>query len=203
MEDGKVYYEGESDSELTKGLAALLVTGLSGSTPEEIMAVTPEFITTLGLKATLTPSRNNGFLNMLKRMQRIAFELAGAENQAEADTESSNNTSSPSSETAHDVPEAKASEGDGTVYDTIERKLQAALDPIELTIIDESYQHAGHAGSRGYNGESHFRVEVVSAAFEGKGTVTRHRMVYDTLKDEMRNRIHALALSTKAPSELA
>eukprot|EP00240_Pyramimonas_obovata_P012693 CAMPEP_0118933924 /NCGR_PEP_ID=MMETSP1169-20130426/13032_1 /TAXON_ID=36882 /ORGANISM="Pyramimonas obovata, Strain CCMP722" /LENGTH=235 /DNA_ID=CAMNT_0006876763 /DNA_START=49 /DNA_END=756 /DNA_ORIENTATION=- len=79
MEDGKVYFEAESDSQLTKGLAALLVEGLSGSSPKEILQVTPDFVEMLGLKQSLTPSRNNGFLNMLRLMQKKTLELVVAE----------------------------------------------------------------------------------------------------------------------------
>lgn len=73
--DRRVYFEAESDSSLTKGLAALLVEGLSGASVEEIVKVTPDFIYMLGLKQSLTPSRSNGFLNMLKLMQKRALQL--------------------------------------------------------------------------------------------------------------------------------
>lgn len=78
-EDGKIYWQADSDSQLTKGLAALLVKGLSGCTPQEICSVTPDFIEMLGLKQSLTPSRNNGFLNMLKLMQKKSLALAAAQ----------------------------------------------------------------------------------------------------------------------------
>ena len=70
--DGTVAFEAESDSQLTKGLAALLVRGLSGASPDAITALDPSFIEDLGLQQSLTPSRNNGFLNMLLKMQKIA-----------------------------------------------------------------------------------------------------------------------------------
>jgi hypothetical protein len=58
-----------------QGLAALLVLGLSGCTPGEILAVQPGFIEMLGLKQSLTPSRNNGFLNMFLKMQKLTLGL--------------------------------------------------------------------------------------------------------------------------------
>ena len=73
--DGRVQWAADSDSQLTKGLAALLVNGLSGCTPEEIVRIDPSFIDMLGLTQALTPSRNNGFLNMFKLMQRKSLEL--------------------------------------------------------------------------------------------------------------------------------
>jgi BolA protein len=84
--------------------------------------------------------------------------------------------------------------------ETIERKLTAALSPTCLKIIDESARHQGHAGARP-EGETHFRVEIVAAAFEGRSRLDRHRMVTDLLADELAGQIHALSLRTRAPSE--
>ncbi|KAB2607285.1 sufE-like protein [Pyrus ussuriensis x Pyrus communis] len=73
--DKNVFFEADSDSVLTKGLAALLVGGLSGRQVDEVLRVSPDFAVLLGLQQSLTPSRNNGFVNMLRLMQRKAKEL--------------------------------------------------------------------------------------------------------------------------------
>lgn len=75
LEDGKVWYQGDSDAQLVKGLVALLIEGLGGSTPQEILQVTPDFIEETGLKVSLTPSRANGFYNIFKMMQKKALEF--------------------------------------------------------------------------------------------------------------------------------
>ena len=86
------------------------------------------------------------------------------------------------------------------VRDAIERNLAEALSPIRLEIEDESHRHAGHAGARP-EGESHFRLTVVAAAFQGKTRVERQRMVYAALGELMESDIHALSLATLAPDE--
>ena len=88
----------------------------------------------------------------------------------------------------------------GAVADAIERKIRGALAPTALVIIDDSAKHAGHSGAR-EGGESHFTVEIVSAVFEGKSRVARQRLVYDLLKGEFDEGLHALALVTKTPAE--
>ena len=89
-----------------------------------------------------------------------------------------------------------------TVADTIEQKLTETLSPSSLEVIDESHKHAGHAGSRP-EGETHFRVEIIAPVFEGKSRVERQRLVYGVLSEEMGGPIHALALKTLSPSEIA
>eukprot|EP00746_Dinoflagellata_sp_MGD_P009958 gnl/MRDRNA2_/MRDRNA2_120415_c0_seq1.p1 gnl/MRDRNA2_/MRDRNA2_120415_c0~~gnl/MRDRNA2_/MRDRNA2_120415_c0_seq1.p1 ORF type:complete len:273 (-),score=46.16 gnl/MRDRNA2_/MRDRNA2_120415_c0_seq1:47-865(-) len=84
MEEDLVYFSADSDSQLTKGLAALLVQGLSGLPPKDILTVEPDFIEELGLKQSLTPSRNNGFLNMLNHMKKSTVQLYMASQQAES-----------------------------------------------------------------------------------------------------------------------
>jgi BolA family transcriptional regulator, general stress-responsive regulator len=86
------------------------------------------------------------------------------------------------------------------VKDAISRKLNDALAPSSLSVIDESEQHRGHGGWR-EGGETHFRVNVVSAAFAGKSRIERHRMVNALLAEELAGRVHALAISAKAPEE--
>ena len=83
---------------------------------------------------------------------------------------------------------------------TIESKLAAALHPSRLKVVDESHLHEGHAGHRP-GGQSHCRVEVVSAAFEGQTRVARQRRVYEILAAELDGGVHALALTTLTPSE--
>jgi len=74
LDDGKVAFHGDSDSQLTKGLVGLLVEGLHGLTPTEIVQLTPDFIQATGLNVSLTPSRANGFYNIFKTMQKKALE---------------------------------------------------------------------------------------------------------------------------------
>jgi len=87
-----------------------------------------------------------------------------------------------------------------SVTAAIEKKLTGALAPERLDIVDESHRHAGHAGHH-HEGESHFRIEIVSSAFAGKSRVERHRMVNALLAEELAGRVHALSLATLAPGE--
>jgi BolA protein len=87
-----------------------------------------------------------------------------------------------------------------TVADTIRRKLTQHFAPTRLEIIDESHRHAGHVGARP-EGETHFRVTIVAAAFAGLGRLARQRLVYAALAEELKSRVHALALTTLAPDE--
>lgn len=81
LEAGKVIYQGDSDAQLVKGLVAMLIEGLNGLTPEEILQVTPDFIEETGLKVSLTPSRANGFYNIFQTMKKkaLGFQLASTE----------------------------------------------------------------------------------------------------------------------------
>lgn len=89
-----------------------------------------------------------------------------------------------------------------SVADSIRTRLEQKLAPAWLEIVDESHRHAGHGGARP-SGETHFNVVIVSAAFEGKNRVARHRMVFEALEDLMTAPVHALSLSALTPGEAA
>jgi BolA protein len=84
--------------------------------------------------------------------------------------------------------------------DTIINKLREAFSPESLDVADESHLHEGHAGHRP-GGETHFRVYIVSPAFEGKSRIERHRMINSALAAELAGSVHALALKAQAPGE--
>ncbi|MBA0625496.1 hypothetical protein Godav_010686 [Gossypium davidsonii] len=214
--DKNVVYQADSDSVLTKGLAALLVNGLSGRPVQEVLRVSPDFAVLLGLQQSLTPSRNNGFLNMLKLMQRKALELLI---EAEKGSESSGNGQIVNDNSENTSLDSKVDENSGVVASSqngseenssglgsrgmrIKEKLERELSPIELEVEDVSYQHAGHAGVRGSDGETHFNLRIVSKEFEGKSLVKRHRLVYSLLDEELQSGLHALSIVAKTPSEV-
>lgn len=86
-----------------------------------------------------------------------------------------------------------------TRLDRIRAALTSAFAPLRLVIEDESHLHAGHAGAA--TGRGHFRVEIVSAAFEGLPPLARHRQVYAALDELMQSDIHALSVKALAPEE--
>jgi BolA protein len=88
----------------------------------------------------------------------------------------------------------------GPVATEMLRRLNSALSPSRLELIDDSEQHRGHGG---YNpaGESHFTLRIESPAFAGKSRVERQRMIYGALGDLMRERVHALSIRATAPGE--
>ena len=87
-----------------------------------------------------------------------------------------------------------------TVAEAIRRKLTERFSPTRLEIVDESHHHAEHAGARP-EGQTHFAVTIVSAAFAGHNRVTRQRLVYQALAEELSVRVHALSLATLTPDE--
>ena len=87
-----------------------------------------------------------------------------------------------------------------TVAAAIRQRLTAALAPARLDLVDESARHAGHAGARP-QGESHFRLTIVAAAFAGRSRIERQRLVFAALGDLMQTDIHALAITALTPAE--
>jgi BolA protein len=87
-----------------------------------------------------------------------------------------------------------------SVKDAITNRLREAFSPESLDVTDESHLHEGHAGHRA-GGETHFRVYIVSNAFQGKSRIERHRMINAVLEAELAGPVHALTLTAHAPGE--
>jgi BolA protein len=78
----------------------------------------------------------------------------------------------------------------------IEERIQGDLAPLHLEVVDESHMHSSGKGA-----ESHFKVVVVSEAFDGGMRVERHRRVHQLLKSELDGGLHALTLTLLTPAE--
>ena len=83
----------------------------------------------------------------------------------------------------------------------ITERLTAAFAPVHLEVIDDSAQHAGHAGAQG--GAGHYRVRILSERFRGLAVLARHRLVYEALRPLIPDQIHALSIDADAPGERA
>jgi BolA family transcriptional regulator, general stress-responsive regulator len=81
----------------------------------------------------------------------------------------------------------------------IHARLALAFEADTIEVSDESHLHAGHAGAAG--GAGHYRVRLISAQFDGKRLIQRHRLVYDALQNWMGERVHALTISAVTPQE--
>jgi BolA protein len=88
----------------------------------------------------------------------------------------------------------------GPVESEMLLRLNSALSPTHVDLVDDSEQHRGHGG---YNpsGESHFTLEIESEVFAGKSRVERQRMIYHALGELMKERVHALQIRARAPGE--
>lgn len=89
-----------------------------------------------------------------------------------------------------------------SVAETIRRKLAAAFACQHLDVVDQSQQHAGHAGARP-GGESHFAIAVVAAEFTGRSPLERHRLINAVLAEELAGPVHALSIRAFSPEEAA
>jgi BolA protein len=89
------------------------------------------------------------------------------------------------------------------MYNAIMSTLISVLKPTSIKLVDNSSQHAGHAGSKGWaeSGESHFALEVVAEVFDGLSLVKRHKLIYMLLGETM-EKIHALEIKAKSPTEV-
>ena len=177
--------------------------GLSGCTPEQINAVDPQFVQAAKISQTLTPGRNNGFLNMLAVMKKKATEAVDREANGVSAEVGNGADGNAAEETGTDGMATSFEEIDGKpMYNAIMSTL-SVLKPQFIELTDNSSQHAGHAGSKGWeeSGESHFALEIVAEAFEGLNLVKRHQLIYMLLGDVM-PKIHALEISARSPSEV-
>lgn len=84
----------------------------------------------------------------------------------------------------------------------IETKLQEAFSPIFLSVEDESYLHVGH-GDYSPEGESHFKVKIVSPLFKEWSRIERHQKIYACLEEELKGGVHAISLQALSPEEVA
>lgn len=177
---------------------------MSGNTAEAIQKVDPEFIKVTKIEQSLTPGRNNGFLNMLRVMKQKAATLdAAAQNgndptSATDDGDDDSETTVAASSTDEMVGADPSLGPKGTAMVTA---LQV-LKPTMLKLVDNSHEHAGHAGNDARDGESHFQLQIVAEAFDGLNLVKRHQLIYMMLGDIM-PQIHALQIQSFTPEELA
>jgi len=81
----------------------------------------------------------------------------------------------------------------------IRERLDEALSPTRLDIVDQSAAHAGHEGAK--SGGGHYNVTIVATAFAGLPLLKRHRMVYAALGDAFQDAIHALSIRALTPEE--
>lgn len=84
----------------------------------------------------------------------------------------------------------------GPIQRQIEKKLAAVFSPVHLEVLNESHMHSVAPGS-----ESHFKLTVVSDAFEGEGLLARHRLVNECLAEELAGPVHAIAMHTYSPEQ--
>lgn len=88
-----------------------------------------------------------------------------------------------------------------TVVEKITEKITKALNPVDMSVLDESHLHAGHVGARP-EGETHFRLTVVSALFTDMSLINRHRKINEVLAEELKGPVHALSIKALAPDEV-
>jgi stress-induced morphogen len=185
---------------------------LSGNTAKAIQNVDPQFIKIARIDQSLTPGRNNGFLNMLQSMKNKALSLddaarrqeeegtAGGTSTNNSTTEEGKSTSTPADVNNNSKTNDSSSSDDdddedgGPKYKAIIQSLQA-LQPTSVQLDDNSDQY-------GDDGESHFGLYIVAPAFEGLNVIKRQQLIYMILGDLM-PQIEALQITSLTPDEEA
>jgi stress-induced morphogen len=185
---------------------------LSGNTAKAIQNVDPQFIKIARIDQSLTPGRNNGFLNMLQSMKNKAFSLDEAARRQEEEgtacgastistTEEEKSTPTPTDVNNNSKTNGSSSDDDdeegGPKYKAIVQSLQA-LQPTSLQLVDNSDQY----DNNDHNGESHFGLYIVAPAFEGLNVIKRQQLIYMILGDLM-PQIEALQITSPTPDEEA
>lgn len=197
INDYVINFQGDSDGLMTKGLVALLVRCLSGNTAEAIQNVDPQFIKIARIDQSLTPGRNNGFLNMLQSMKKKALSLDKSIRDVQYDsdvTEQSSSSSSDPNTAAEEsaIMEDNIQDSPGHIYISIKSALQA-LNPTSIELKDNSNLY-----DKGE--ESHFELKIVAEAFDGLNAIKRQQLIYMLLGDIM-PKIEALQITSLTPDE--
>lgn len=89
----------------------------------------------------------------------------------------------------------------GSLSNRITEKVRIALSPDELKVINESHLHAGHQPQFNGSGETHIRIKVISKQFIGMNLLSRHKIIYELLKVEIKDELHALSIEAFSPDE--
>ncbi len=166
---------------------------MSGNTAEAIQKVDPEFIKLARIDQSLTPGRNNGFLNMLQTMKNKAIELdAKARDGSSAETSATADEESQSvDEGSNDTESSESAEG--PKYTAITEALQS-LKPESLAVVDTS-------GANGGGTETHFELQIVASAFEGLNVIKRQQLVFMILGEVMQQVENIQIASMFTPEE--
>jgi len=172
-EDGNsvpmVNFEGDSDGLITKGLVALLVRGLSGNTADDIQKVDPTFIEEAQITQSLTPGRNNGFLNMLTKMKQQSLDVSSPT--ATETFESGSSTENEDENVAADDDDDENDSSTSSLYDTIVTTLQV-LKPTILELKQDGTSN-------------NFDLLAVADIFDGLSIDQRQQIASTVLADAM------------------